>query len=87
MTALAAPTQVDPATLSMQQRRAVNMIKAHRLYRRLNGYGRAPASVRLEIVQSLQGLGLVRLDAANCPVLTGAGINAHAVMEQRGRKR
>ncbi|TPN57146.1 hypothetical protein [Mesorhizobium sp. B1-1-7] len=85
MTALAA-TQIDPSTLTTQQRRAINLIKAYRLYRRPNGYGRPPASVSLTVFKSLQSLGLVRL-YGECPVLTGAGINAHAVMEQRGRKR
>ncbi|TGP93818.1 MULTISPECIES: hypothetical protein [unclassified Mesorhizobium] len=88
MAALAANTQIDPATLSSQQRRAVNLIKTTRLYRRPNGYGRPPASVSLDIVRSLQGLGLVRLDNASCPVLTGSGLNLHGVIEQRaGRKR
>lgn len=89
MTAQAAITSaIDPATLSAQQRRAINLIKTTRLYRRPNGYGRPPASVSLDIVRSLQGLGLVRLDNASCPVLTGSGLNLHGVMEQRaGRKR
>lgn len=82
MTALAANTQVDPATLSMQQRRAINLIKAYRLYRRPNGFGRQPASITLSIFKSLQGLGLVRL-YGDCPVLTGSGLNVHAVMEER----
>ncbi|OBQ59602.1 hypothetical protein EFV37_22005 [Mesorhizobium loti] len=88
MTALAA-AQVDPSMLSSQQRRAVNLIKLHRLYRRPNGYGKPPASVSLDIVRSLLALGLVRLDTSgmSCPVLTGSGLNLHAVMEQRARKR
>ncbi|RUW50975.1 hypothetical protein [Mesorhizobium sp. M8A.F.Ca.ET.021.01.1.1] len=87
MTAQAAITStIDPATLTQQQRRAISLFKAYRLYRRPNGFGRPPASVSLAVFKSLQSLGLVRI-YGDCPVLTGAGLIVHGVMEQRAERK
>lgn len=81
---------VDPKMLSSAQRRALKLIADHKLYRRLGGYGRAPASVSLDIVASLKGLGLARTETTGPqphPVLTGKGNNILAVMRQRAEMR
>lgn len=83
-------TNVLPAQLSAQQKRAIRLINDHRLYRRLNGFGRAPAGVSLDVVASLKSLGLVRIDTSGhqpCPVLTGHGRNMFIVMQARAEQR
>ncbi|GAA2871747.1 hypothetical protein GCM10010837_24080 [Aminobacter niigataensis] len=79
-----------PQQLSPQQKRGLRLIHDHRLYRRLNGYGKAPAGVSLDVVNSLRGLGLIRIDITGrqpCPVLTGQGKNLHIVMQARAERR
>lgn len=83
-------TQVLPAQLTQTQKRALRLIHDRRMYRRLNGYGQAPAGVSLDVVSTLRGLGLVRIDISGrqpCPVLTGAGHNLHNVMTVRAEQR
>ena len=83
-------SNILPAQLSTQQKRALRLIHDHRLYRRLNGYGRSPSNISLDVVSSLRGLNLVRIDTAGhqpCPVLTGHGRNLYDVMKMRADMR
>lgn len=83
-------TNVLPAQLSTQQKRALRLIHDHRLYRRHKGYGPSLSSVSLDVVSSLRGLNLVRIDTAGrepCPVLTGQGKNLYDVMQLRAEMR
>ncbi len=83
-------SSILPAQLSSQQRRAIRLIHDHRLYRRPKGYGRAPSGVSLDVISSLKGLNLVRIDITGrqpCPVLTGQGKNLYDVMQLRAEMR
>lgn len=83
-------SNVLPAQLSSQQKRAIRLIRDHRLYRRLNGYGKPPSGVSLDVVGSLRALGLVRIETnahQPYPVLTGQGMNMFIVMQVRAEQR
>ncbi|MCW5697942.1 MAG: hypothetical protein KIS96_14575 [Bauldia sp.] len=82
---------INPKMLSRQQLRALDILGAgHRLYRRRGYWGDSPHRVSLDVAGSLQGLGLTRIDRTTgphpFPVLTGAGRDVFAVIEQRRQR-
>lgn len=83
---------MDPKLLSPRQRKALDLMSRMRLYRGANKrYGRHPSMVGADIVMSLVGLGLARIERNTgpqpYPLLTGAGRTVLDVIEQRREKR
>jgi hypothetical protein len=90
MTPVRQTADLDPSTLSTQQRRALRIMSERRIYRRPGGYGRAPFTVSLDVSNSLCALGLARKDLSGMQhelVLTYLGKTLQAVIEQRAQRR
>lgn len=81
---------VLPNMLSSTQRKALALIASRRLHRMVGGWGVKPYRVSLDVVNSLIGLSLVRIDRFSdrhpFPVLTGAGRDLLDVIEARRRR-
>jgi hypothetical protein len=77
------------AALTPSERAALRRIEALRMRRRRNGFGPPGKGVSLDMASRLQRKGLVRVDHFGAPqlMLSGAGVQVLAVLDQRASRR
>lgn len=82
---------LDPRELTDSERKAMVIIHDHRCFASARGYyGRPPHRVSRQLAGQMIGRGIARLDHnshGDQLMLTGKGLAAYAVMEQRRQRR